>query len=70
MALIVRLLILHLLIDQRCIIQQMCHSQENHLHLMSEWFVSENKGLEKETCRVRLAEEIDEILLAFFDFLL
>jgi glutamate--cysteine ligase len=32
-------------------------------HLMSEWFVSENKCLEKETCRVRLAEEIDEFLL-------
>lgn len=31
-------------------------------HLMSEWFVSENKCLEKETCRVRLAEEVDEFI--------
>ena len=31
-------------------------------HLMSEWFVSENKCLEKETCRVRLAEEVNEFL--------
>ena len=31
-------------------------------HLMSEWFVSENKCLEKEACRVRLAEEINEFL--------
>ena len=34
-----------------------------HGILMSEWFVSENKCLEKETCRVRLAEEIDDFLL-------
>jgi glutamate--cysteine ligase len=31
-------------------------------HLMSEWFVSENKCLEKETCRVRLAEEVNEFI--------
>ena len=31
-------------------------------HLMTEWFVSENKCLEKESCRLRLAEEIDEFL--------
>ena len=31
-------------------------------HLMSEWFVSENKCLEKEACRVRLAEEVNEFL--------
>ena len=31
-------------------------------HLMSEWFVSENKCLDKEACRIRLAEEIDDFL--------
>lgn len=31
-------------------------------HLMSEWFVSENKCLEKESCRIRLAQEIDDFL--------
>jgi glutamate--cysteine ligase len=31
-------------------------------HLMTEWFVSENKCLEKEACRVRLAQEIDDFL--------
>ena len=31
-------------------------------HLMSEWFVSENKCLEKENCRIRLAQEIDNFL--------
>ena len=30
--------------------------------LMTEWFVSENKCLDKEACRIRLAEEIDEFL--------
>ena len=28
-------------------------------HLMANWFVSENKCLEKETCRVALAKEVD-----------
>ncbi len=32
-------------------------------HLMTEWFVSEDKCLDRETCRKRLAEEIDEFLV-------
>ena len=31
-------------------------------HLMANWFVSENKCLEKETCRVALAKEVDEFI--------
>jgi len=31
-------------------------------HLMADWFVSENKCLEKEECRVALASEVDEFL--------
>ena len=31
-------------------------------HLMANWFVSENKCLEKETCRVALAREVDEFI--------
>ncbi|MBT4981570.1 MAG: hypothetical protein HOM85_00710 [Euryarchaeota archaeon] len=31
-------------------------------HLLTDWFVSENKCLEKETCRQALAVEIDEFL--------
>jgi glutamate--cysteine ligase len=31
-------------------------------HLMANWFVSENKCLEKETCRVALAKEVDKFI--------
>lgn len=31
-------------------------------HLMTDWFVSEDKCLDKETCRVRLAKEVDDFL--------
>ena len=31
-------------------------------HLMTEWFVSENKCLEKESCRLKLATEVDVFL--------
>ena len=31
-------------------------------HLMTSWFVSEDKCLEKETCRQILAAEVDEFL--------
>ena len=31
-------------------------------HLMADWFVSENKCLEKEACRIALASEVDDFL--------
>lgn len=31
-------------------------------HLMANWFVSENKCLEKENCRIELAAEVDEFI--------
>ena len=31
-------------------------------HLLADWFVSEDKCLEKETCRIMLASEVDEFL--------
>ncbi|MDE0557299.1 MAG: glutamate--cysteine ligase [Candidatus Poseidoniaceae archaeon] len=31
-------------------------------HLMANWFVSENKCLDEETCRVALAKEVDEFI--------
>ena len=31
-------------------------------HLMADWFVSENKCLEKEACRISLASEVDDFL--------